>query len=78
MIMKNKSFELIYKDCLEIQKIFVRNDEMIKSVIHLKDKIIRTPDNISSFFIKRTICSIFFPLSLIFNCSLATSSVQKQ
>ena len=33
---------------------FVNSDDIFKSVNHLKDKIIRTPESIPSFFIKRT------------------------
>ena len=61
-----------------MQDFFISNDEIVNSINHLTDKIIRTPNNIPSFFIKRTICSIIFPISLILNCSLATSSVRKQ
>ena len=46
-----KNFKLINKECLEMQFFFVSNDEINKPVNHLKDKITRTPDNISSFFI---------------------------
>ena len=38
----------------------------------MEDKITRTPENIPSYFIKRTICS------LIFNCSLAISFIPNQ
>ena len=50
------------------------NNEIIKFINYIKDKIIRT--NIPSFFIKRTIYSIVFTISLIFDCSLALSFVQ--
>ena len=61
-----------------MKNFFISNDEIIKSVNHLKDKIIRTPENIPSYFIKRTIHSLILPISLIFNCSLATFSVPNQ
>ena len=60
-----------------MQDFFISNDEIINSIDHLTDKITSTPDNIPSFFIKLIIGSIIFQLSLFFNCSLATSSVQK-
>ena len=75
---ENKKFVLIDKDCTKMNNFFISNDQILKSVKYLKDKITRAPDNIPSFFIKRTIYSIIFPLSLIFNCSLATSSVPQQ
>ena len=61
-----------------MQNFFISDDEIIKPINNLKDRITRTPDNIHSFFIKRTVYFIIFPKSLIFNCSLATSSVPKQ
>ena len=74
----DKNFKLVQKKCLEMKNFFIGNDEIIKSVNHLKDKIIRTPENIPSYFIKRTVHSLVLPISLIFNCSLATSSVPNQ
>ena len=74
----DKNFKLVSKKCLEMKNFFISNDEIVKSVNHLKDKIIRTPENIPSYFIKHTIYSLVFPISLIFNCSLATSSVPNQ
>ena len=44
-------------------KYLYNNDEIIKSGSHLKDKILITPENSSSYLIKRTVCS------LIFNCT---------
>ena len=61
-----------------MKNFFISNDEIIKSVNHLKDKIIRTPENIPTYFIKRTICYIIFPISLIYNCSLAISVIPNQ
>ena len=60
-----------------MQNFFISNNEIVNSINHLKDKVTRTPDNIPLLFIKRTIYSIIFPISLIFNCFLATSSVPK-
>ena len=75
---ENKNFELIDKDCLAKKIFFISNDEIVKSINHSKYKITRTLDNIPSFFIQQTIYSIIFPISLIFNYSLVTSSVPKQ
>ena len=75
---EDKNFKLVNKNCLEMQNFFISNDEIIKSVNHLKDKITRTPENIPSYFIKRVICSLIFPISLIFNCSLAISFIPNQ
>ena len=41
---EDKNFKLVDKYCLEMQNFFISNDEIIKSVNHLKDKIIRTPE----------------------------------
>ena len=54
-----------------MQDFFISNNEIIESVNHLKDKILRTAENIPSYFLKRTICSLIFPISFLFNCSLA-------
>ena len=75
---ENKNFNLIDKDCLEMQDFFISNDKIINSINHLTNKITRTPDNIPSYFIKRTTYSIIFPISLIYKCSLAISFVPKQ
>ena len=75
---ENKKINLIDEDCQEMQTFFISSDEIVNSINHSKDKITRTPDNIPSFFIKRTIHSLVIPISLISNCSLATSSVSKQ
>ena len=66
-----------------MQKFFKSNGEIIKFVNQLKDKITRTSHNIPSFllkilFILKNIYFIIFPISLILNRSLATSSVPKQ
>ena len=61
-----------------MQDLFITNNEIIESVNHLKDKILRTAENIPSYFLKRTICSLIFPISLIFNCSLAISFIPRQ
>ena len=61
-----------------MQKFFIAYEDIKSSINHLKDKIIRTPENIPPYFIKHVIQSIIFPLSLIFNCSLELSDVPKQ
>ena len=40
--------------------VFISNDEIIRFVNHLKDKITRTPDKNPSFLIKSTIYFIIF------------------
>ena len=64
---EDEHFILIDKSCPEMQDFFISNNEIIESVNHLKDKILRTAENIPSYFLKRTICSLIFPISLIFN-----------
>ena len=49
-----------------------------KLISHLKDKIIRTPENIPPYFTKYGIQSIKFLLSLIFNCIIALAEVSTQ
>lgn len=44
----------------------------------MKDKITRTPDNVPSYFIKRVIRSIVYPLSIIFNKFLRLHFVPSQ
>ena len=61
-----------------MQDFFISNNELIESVNHLKGKILRSTENIPSYFLKRTICSLILPISLIFNCSLAISFIPKQ
>ena len=75
---QDKNFKLVNKNCLEMQNFFISNDEIIKSVNHLNNKITKTPENIPSYFIKRTICSLIFPISLIFDCSFAISFIPNQ
>ena len=45
-ICEDKNFKFVSKNCLEMKNYFICNDEIIKSVNRLKDKIIRTPENI--------------------------------
>ena len=61
-----------------MQNFFITYENIKCSIHHLKDKIIRTPENIPPYFIKHVIQSIIFPQSLIFNCSLELSDVPKQ
>ena len=61
-----------------MKSFFIIGKDINTSTKHLKDKIIRTPENIPPYFIKHTISSLVFPLLLIFNCSLALSEVPKQ
>ena len=58
--------------------IFISIYKIIKSVNNLKDKIIRTLDNISLYFVKRTFYSTICLISLFLNCSHAISFVPKQ
>ena len=67
--------KLIDKNCSEMKNFFMNNDDILKSVNHLKDKIIETPESIPSFFVKRTISSLVIPISLFLNCYLAISSI---
>ena len=64
---EDENFKLVDKNCPEMQDFFISNNEIIESINHLKDKILRTAENIPSYFLKRTICSLIFPISLIFN-----------
>ena len=73
-----QSFKLPQKNCSKMQNFFITYEDIISSINHLKDKIIRTPENIPPYYIKHVIQSIIFPLSLIFNCSLELSDVPKQ
>ena len=68
-------FKLPQKNCSKIQNFFLTYEDIISSIIHLKEKIIRTPENIPPYYIKHVIQSIIFPISLIFNCSLELSDV---
>ena len=43
-----------------MQDFFISNNEIFESVNNLKDKILRAAKNIPSYFLKRTICSLFF------------------
>ena len=61
-----------------MQNFLVSNDEILRFDNYLKDKTIRIPKNISSYFIKRTIFSIIILFSLISNCSLALSFIPNQ
>ena len=60
-----------------MQSLFITYEDKKKSINHLKDNIIRTPENIPPYFIKYAIKSIIFPLSLIFNCSIELAEVPK-
>ena len=61
-----------------MQSFFITYEDIKNSINHLKDKIIRTPENILPYFMKYAIPSIIFPLSLIFNCSIELAEVPKQ
>ena len=61
-----------------MQTFFITYEDIKHSINLLKDKIIRTPENIPSYFIKYAILSIIFSLSLIFNCSLELAEIPKQ
>ena len=61
-----------------MQSFFITYVDINNSINHLNDKIIRTPENIPPYFIKYTIPSIIFPLSLIFNCYIELAEVPKQ
>ena len=61
-----------------MQCFFITCKDIKNSINHLKDKIIRTPENIPPDFIKYAIPSIIFPLSLIFNCSIELAEVPKE
>ena len=61
-----------------MQSFFIAYEDIKNSINYLKDKIIRTPENIPPYFIKHAISSIIFPLSLIFNCSIELAEVQKK
>ena len=74
----HQSFKPAQKSCSKMENFFISYDDINNSINHLKDKIIRTPENIPPYFIKHGISSLIFPLSLIFNCSLALSDVPKQ
>ena len=54
-----------------MEKTFRSSDDIKNSINHLKDTIIRTPEYTPHSFIKHAISEFLFPLSLIFNCSLA-------
>ena len=51
--------------------------DITESINHLKEKTYRIPENIFLIFSNSTIY-YFFPLSLIFSCSLASFVVSKQ
>ena len=57
---EDENLKLIDKNFPEMQGFFISNNEIIESVNHLKDKILRTAENIPSYFLKRTICSLIF------------------
>ena len=57
---------------------FISYEDNNKLTKHLKDKIIRTQEKTSPYFIKHAIPSLVFPLLLIFNCSLALSEIPNQ
>ena len=61
-----------------MQDFFISNNEIIQPVNHSKDKKLRTAENKPSYFLKRTICSLIFPISLIFNSTLAICFITKQ
>ena len=61
-----------------MQNFLVSNNEIIRFDNHLKDKTIRIPKNISSYFIKRTIFSLIILISLISNCSLSLPFIPNQ
>ena len=48
--MKTNKFKFIDENCTEKKIFFINNDNILKPVNHLTDKIIRTPQNIASFF----------------------------
>ena len=64
---------LLIKIVLKSKIFFIRNNEIIESVKNLKDEKLRKAENIPLYFLKQTICSLIFTISLIFNCSLAIS-----
>ena len=73
----HQSFKLVQKYLAKWIFITTYKDIEI-SVNNLKDKIIRTPENILPYFIKFDILSKIFLLLLIFNDSLALSDVLTQ
>ena len=60
-----------------MENLFLTYEDIENSIDLLKDKIIRTLENILPFFIKYATQSIIFPLSLIFNCSIELAEVPK-
>ena len=74
----HQSFKQPKKKCSKMKSFFISHKDINTSTKHLKNKIIRTPEKIPPHFIKHAISSLVFPLSLIFNCSLALSEVPKQ
>ena len=75
---ENKYCKLTEKHYTEMINLFINNEDIINYINQLKDKIVRTPETIPSFFIKHIISSLIFPISFIFNLSLALSSVPNQ
>ena len=74
----HQSFKQPRKKCSKMKSFFISYKDINTSTKHLKNKIIGTPEKIPPHFIKHAISSLVFPLSLIFNCSLALSEVPKQ
>ena len=56
----------------------ITKSHILNSVLNIKDKISRTPENIPAYFIKRTISSILIPLLHIFNLTLRSGVVPLQ
>ena len=61
-----------------MENFFITYEGIKNSIYHLKDKVIRTPENTPPYFIKYPNPSIVFPLSLILKCSIELVEVPKQ
>jgi hypothetical protein len=52
--------------------------DILRAGLKMKKKLSRTPEDIPSYFITRTLSSILKPLTAIFNLSLASNSIPNQ
>ena len=56
----------------------IQEPDILKAVLSTKDKLSLTPENIPSYFIKRVVHSILYPLSIIYNNCLKYNFVPHQ
>ena len=66
------------KQCEMMKDFEITEADILEACQNLKDKLSRTPDEIPSFFIKRTVHSYIKPLTHVFNLSLKQGIVPSQ